>query len=255
MPTCNIRGSDSWPVSLASDFSNGQGGRRTQDPTPETGALVSTRDRGLRDRIRARIPITFLELLPGADCLYIEHAIEGKNSVEVIDFVLQEFGKIAILPGLNLDRLAAQGLILHANFAMAFDLHEDGEKAQAGVPDDDLLPAARDDLGVYQRPGPGLRQLEEDHALEYAQLRSGNTPAIARGCAPVRQRVSQVRHQFSGLAGGGVAHPRTLLPQERIAELQDGTDGHVEFCRSQDGIAELSGDRGVEQAQQFQFFF
>src|ERR1700716_91125 len=52
-----------------------------------------------RGRVRAGVPISLLELFAGADSLYVSDAIDGQAAIEVVDFMLQEFGKIAVVSG------------------------------------------------------------------------------------------------------------------------------------------------------------
>ncbi len=77
---------------------------------------------------------------------------------------------------------------------MAFDLHENREEAEAGVPDDDLLLAAFNDFRINQRPRLLSGQLQEDDAQAHAELRRGNSPAVSGGGAPVGKRIGKVVH-------------------------------------------------------------
>ena len=62
--------------------------------------------------------MALFEFFAGADDFCIDDAVDGENAVEVIDFVLQEFGEIIRFCGADFARSAAQILIAHGNVAM-----------------------------------------------------------------------------------------------------------------------------------------
>ena len=57
----------------------------------------------------------------------------------MVDFVLQEFGEIAVVSRFDFKGFAFETLIADRDLAVAFDLHEDREKTQASVPDDNFF--------------------------------------------------------------------------------------------------------------------
>src|SRR5437016_14267727 len=103
----------------------------------------------------------------------------------MVDLMLQQFGEIAIVSRLEFDDLTIETLMANRDLAMAFDLHEDREEAQAGVPDNDSLVATLDDLRVDQRPWLPARKSEKDDALKDTQLRSRDPASVAGLGAPV----------------------------------------------------------------------
>src|SRR3954464_5606739 len=113
------------------------------------------------------LAVTLLEFLPRTDSLHIHDPIDGENPIEVINFVLQQFGKITVFSCLHLEHLTVHVLITHSYLAVTFNLHENGKKAQAGVPDYDFFFAPPDYLRVDQRPGFRAGQSQEDHALQH----------------------------------------------------------------------------------------
>src|SRR5262249_44472916 len=113
------------------------------------------------------------------------------------------------------------------NVLMALDLHEDGEKTETGIPDDDFLFAALRDLGIDQRPGFGSGQLQKDDALRNAQLRCSDAATVARLLTPVRERIAQVCDQIKqvGVIVRELVRPR-FLTKGGVSELEDITDSH-----------------------------
>lgn len=107
----------------------------------------------------------------------------------MVDFMLQKFGQISFLACLDCDGFSEKILVSQRNLAMTLDLHEDREEAQAGIPDDDLLAAAREDCGIDERPRLFAGELQENNAMEHADLWGGDGPAVASCGSPVRQRV------------------------------------------------------------------
>jgi len=192
--------------------------------SPKTGSAL---DCSLRDRVWAGVAVTLFEFFAGADGFRIDDAVDGQDAVEVIDFVLQEFGEIAVVPGFELDRLAVEILIADGDLTVAFDLHEDREEAEASVPHNDSLFAALDDFRVDQRPGLGSGELEKNDALQDSELRSGDAASVAGCHTPVSQGVGQILDQVVDLACGGVLHRNGFLPQERVTELEDGANRHI----------------------------
>ena len=59
-----------------------------------------------------------------------------------------------------------------------------------------------------------------------AELGSGDAASVAGFGAPVGERVGEIVDQVVDFGRGGVVHWEGFLPQERVAELEDGADGH-----------------------------
>src|SRR5215472_12825211 len=134
--------------------------------------------RGCLNCVRACVSIPCLKFFARDDRLHIGHAVDGEDSVEMIDLVLQEFREIAIFPGFNLECVATLVLITDCDFAMALDLHENAKKTQAGVPHRNLLFAARDNFGIDERPGICIWKLQKDDALQSSNLRSRDRASV-----------------------------------------------------------------------------
>ena len=141
--------------------------------------------------------------------------------------MLQQLGKIALFAGLDLGNVSIQLLIPHRDLAMPLHLHEDREKTQACVPDNNLLFTAFDNFRINQRPRVSTWKLQEDHALQHADLRSRNPTPIARFRAPVRERICQITDQIPHFGRRRVRDGPTPLPQNRVAKLQDWLNRHV----------------------------
>src|ERR1700733_7103570 len=176
--------------------------------------------------IRAALAISFFEFFAGAKRFEVDDAVDGQNAVEMVDFMLQEFGEIAIVPSTEFVGFPFHVLIAHSDFAIAFDLHKDREEAKAGVPNDDLLLAAFEDFRIDKRPRLLSRQFQEDDATPHSHLRRGNAPAVSRCCTPVGERVGEIVDQRSDFGSGGIANRQCDFPQPRVAELQDALDRH-----------------------------
>src|SRR5260370_18746205 len=172
-----------------------------------------------RSSVWAGIAVALLEFFPSADSLKVDNAVDGENSVEVVDLVLQQLGEIMVITGIKFENFAVQVLITHADLTMAFDLHKDRKETQAGVPDDDFLFAAPDDFRIDDRPRLGVRKLEDDDSVQHADLGSRDAASIAAGGPPIRERVGQVPGQLANVMRGGVFHAAGLRPQMRSASL------------------------------------
>src|SRR5580692_6145881 len=85
-------------------------------------------DCSLRNGVRAGVPVMLFEFLAGADGFRIDDAVDGEDAVEVVDFMLQEFGEIAVVSGFKFESVAVEVLIADSDLAVAFDLHEDREE-------------------------------------------------------------------------------------------------------------------------------
>ena len=106
----------------------------------------------------------------------------------MVDFVLQKFGEIAVVAGAEHMLHALLVPVADGNFAMALDLHENREEAQAGVPDHDFFCTTLNDLRVDEGAGLFSGKLQETDAQRHAQLRGGDAAAVAGAGAPVRKR-------------------------------------------------------------------
>src|ERR1700740_1042303 len=145
----------------------------------------------------------------------------------MIDLMLQQFRKIALVPSLEFEGFAAEIPISHSDFPVAFNLHKDREKAQAGIPANNFLLTAPDDFGIDQRPGLRFGKLQKDDSPQYAELRRRDAAPIARFCAPVCQSVCQVADQIVNFAYTRVFDWGRRFPQNWIAELQDRANSHI----------------------------
>jgi hypothetical protein len=132
------------------------------------------------------------EFFAGAESLYVCDAVDGEDAVQVIDFVLQEFGEVAVVSRAEFVMRAGCVLITDGDFAVAFDLHEDAEEAEAAVPDYEFFFVAFDDFGIDEGPGLFSWELQEDYALQDAELGGGDAASVAGGGTPVGEGVGQV---------------------------------------------------------------
>src|SRR5204862_7570753 len=91
----------------------------SSSPFPAAVFDLSSFGRG----VRACRAISLSKLFLRAHRSQIRDAINAKNSTQVIDFVLQQLGKVSQLSCLNLARLALQILVLHGDIPIALHLH------------------------------------------------------------------------------------------------------------------------------------
>src|SRR5579863_4078965 len=173
----------------------------------------SSLDCNWRERVGAGVAETLFEFFAGADAFCVDDAVDGEDAVKVVDFVLHEFGEVAVVSGLEFESVAGEILIADGDVAVAFDLHEDGEETQAGVPDDYFFCAALNDFGIDQRPGLGFGEFEEDDALQHAELWSGDAASVAGFGAPVGEGVGEVLNQSADFARCGVLDGDRFLPE------------------------------------------
>ena len=134
--------------------------------------------------------------------------------------------QVAQFSSLNLVQLPLQVLILHGDVAVALDLHEDRQKAEAGIPHDDTFVAAFDDFRIHQGPWIFAWQAQKDDTLGRSDLRRGDAPSVASSLAPVRKRVFQVFHERANFRRRSIPHFAAGLAQDRVPELQHFPDGH-----------------------------
>jgi hypothetical protein len=71
--------------------------------------------------------------------------------------------------------------------------------------------------------------LEKNDSLQLAELGSRDAAAVAGNGTPVRKSIGEMLNQNAGFVRRRVFHSYGLLPQERVAELQDGADWHGDF--------------------------
>src|SRR3974390_2259795 len=117
----------------------------------------------------------------------------------MIDLMLQQLRKTLLVACGNHIENSSFGNVLHRYPAMTLHLHEDGEKAEASVPDNNLLFTLLKNHRVDQTPRLLTRQVKENHSLHDADLRRSNRSSVAGSCTPVRQRVGQVSNEFIDL--------------------------------------------------------
>src|SRR5579871_913010 len=170
--------------------------------------------------------MALLEFFSCANRLDINYAIDRQDAIQMVDFMLQQFGKIAIFSGFDLEGLAAQILVAHGDFTVTFHLHKNREKTQAGVPYDDGFRAPVNDFGIDERPGFRAGEFQKDHALQDTDLRGGYCSAVPGRRAPVGERVSEISDNRANLSRSGIGNRSAFLPQNWVAELQDRSNGH-----------------------------
>ena len=136
-----------------------------------------------------------LKFFFSADGSDVGYAVDAKDSVQVIDFVLEKFGEVAGFAGLHFVPGGMNVLIANRDFLVAFHLHKNGEETEAGVPDDYFLIAAGNDLRINERPRLGAGELQENNASRNSKLRSGDAAAIASFGTPVSEGVAEIVEQ------------------------------------------------------------
>src|SRR5215472_8328708 len=176
--------------------------------------------------VRACRAIPLLEFFFCANRFQVRNPVEAENSVEVVDFVLEQLRKVAKLTSLNLVGHPLQVLILHGDFTIPLDLHEDGQEAEASVPHDHTLGAALDNLGIHQGPRIFAGKAQEDDTLCYSNLRCGNAASVAGGLAAESKRIGKIFDERANFWSSGVLYFFAHFAQNGIAELPHRLDRH-----------------------------
>jgi hypothetical protein len=159
--------------------------------------------------VRARGAMTLFKFFPRAKSFDVVDTVDGQDAVEMVDFVLQEFGKIAVIAGAKFAALAFEILVSNRDLAVPLNLHEDRKEAEAGVPDNNRFFATSDDFGIHQRPRLLSGQLQKYDALAHAELGSGNAASVTSSRAPVRKCIGKVSHHRSSFGSAGILNPQS----------------------------------------------
>ena len=148
--------------------------------------------------------------------------VDREHSIEVIDFMLQEFSAVTLEVGLM--RLAAQVVVADANAVGPEHTHEQVGEGEAVIPHREVLVADIDDLGIHEHPR--LVHLDVDQPERRANLRRRNAAPAAEARLPVAQRVGQVVHHDPHRSGLGVGNQLAPLAQNGVTQESDSADGH-----------------------------
>lgn len=136
----------------------------------------------------------------------------------MIDLVLKQFREVAFSLESLIDPTDIP--IIDANLRSPRDTHHQIGKAEAVIPQLETLLAFPDNLRVEER-STKTRRLHsyEDHSLQDAKLRRGDSPAVPRRLAKRGESIAQVADNSAGFAGLNVGYDGGLAPEHRIAEL------------------------------------
>src|SRR5215470_17496432 len=113
-------------------------------------ASAGSRDRQLS--VRAVCFIALFKFFAGANGFWVGHAVQRQDSIQMINFVLKQLGEIPLFSSLNLMELSLKILILDRDVAVPFDPHENGQKAEASIPNDNSFRTTLDDFRIDKRP-------------------------------------------------------------------------------------------------------
>ncbi len=149
-------------------------------------------------------------------------AIYGEYPVEMIDFVLQQFGAVAL--ELGFVRLAAKVVVAHPDAVRSQYAHQQVGIREAIIPHGEVLVTDVDDLRIDEYPG--LVHLDVDEAERCADLRSRDATTAAVTRLPVVQGVGEVVHHDPDRRRLWVGDHFAAFTQHRIAEKANSTDGH-----------------------------
>lgn len=148
-------------------------------------------------------------------------AVDSEDPIEVIHFVLDEFGEGAG----GVERLVmAFGVgVAEAESLGAFEPDEEVGEREAVVPEAEFLFAQPFVLGVDERKF-GAFEFEVDDAKGGSDLDGADAAAEAVGALEFVEGVAEVAD--SRVGGGGVGHRPGDVAQDGISELQDAMDRH-----------------------------
>src|SRR5215472_16915857 len=80
--------------------------------------------------VRALIAISFFEFLTRTNRVHIGYAVDGENSIQMIDLVLQEFRQVAVVSGIKQQSPPSKILIGNVNQWRPPNLKKNEKKAR-----------------------------------------------------------------------------------------------------------------------------
>ncbi len=158
--------------------------------------------------------------------------IHGKDTVEVVHFVLDKFGEGAF--GFEDAVLTGNTLITKDNAPVAFKADHQIGKGKAVVPELELVAGQPGVFRVHEFIFLTL-DFEVDDAAGFADLDGANTSAEPVGTAKLEEGGAKVAEEEAG--GGGFGDGFGTLPEEGVSEEQDRAGGHVDFIVSRVGYS------------------
>src|SRR5467141_1688030 len=178
-------------------------------------------------RIGAAGPVSLLILLAGAHRFYVRDAIHGQDPIQVIDFVLQQLGQIALFIRVNFMLLTAQILIPHGDFTVPLDLHKNGKKTQTRIPHHYFFFAPFGDHRIHDWPGLLARQPQKNNSHVRANLRRRNPTPVSCCFSPISKSVREILDQRANLRRSGIVNFLRHLAQSRVSQLQNSPYRHI----------------------------
>lgn len=162
-----------------------------------------------------------------ADRVRSERPVDRKNSVEMVDFVLQEFGPI----GLELDLVALPLLVVVPNPdpISSLNSHQQIREGETVVPYGEVVGSNIDDLWIDQNPGSF--HLNVNDSDRRSDLGSGDAPTRSETTLPISKGLPQVVDDDPDRGRLVVFDRRAAGPEHGVAQKSDSVDGH--------GVAEI----------------
>lgn len=157
----------------------------------------------------------------GAEGVAGEGAVDGEDAVEVVHFVLDEFGEGA--GGREFAGFSGSGEVAQAEGGVSLETdHEVGE-GEAVVPKGEFVLAEEGEFGVDQFIADAS-DFEEDDAEGDADLDGGDAAPEAVGAAELAEGGVEVAEDEEGVVGGGDGGGDGA--EEGVAELEDAAGRH-----------------------------
>ena len=158
--------------------------------------------------------------------------IHGKDTVEVVHFVLDKFGEGAF--GFEDTVLAGNTLITKDKTPVALKADHQIGKGEAVVPELEFVAGQPGIFRVHEFILLTL-DFEVDDAAGFADLDGADTAAEPVGTAKLEEGGAKVAEEEAG--GGGFGDGFGTLPEEGVSEEQGRAGGHVDFIVSRGGYS------------------
>ncbi len=149
--------------------------------------------------------------------------IHGQNSVQVVDFVLEELSPIAL--EIDLVKFALEVLVTDPNPIRSVDPDQQIRERKTVIPDRKVFGADVDDLGVDQRPR--AVHFDVDDPDWSADLGRRNAAAGSEAGLPIPEGIPKVVHDHSDGRGAGLGNWLTSGPKDRVSKESNSMDSHV----------------------------
>ena len=152
----------------------------------------------------------------------VDGPVDSKNSVEVIDLVLEQFGK----PACRLQRFFRPLFIpeFHDNRSIPADVDQDVGKRETIVPEPECMTTSLGDSRIHQRPM--VLKIDVDDLLPYADLRSCDAPAKSFATSEIKKRIAEICDGRNRVRSRKMLYRSAAFAESWIAEKKNFLNGH-----------------------------